>query len=237
MSSGADQSLHALATMPAPAAPPISAALEAELGALVPVVARRPFRQVGMFVAASLGYAALLLGALSLRADLDDLPRAWLIGAGAAWAFGFGLATYFALVPKPGEMTPRWRAAIATTAVMSVAFVGLGLVVHPAGAHSLHLGMAHLARGRVCLWIGLATASVPIVLGAILLRGAVPVFSRWIAAAIGAAGGCLGGLLLHLHCRVADGPHIGIIHGGVVIVAAGLSALLVPRVTDRPFRS
>ena len=40
--------------------------------------------------------------------------------------------------------------------------------------------------------------------------------------------------MLHLHCPIADGPHVGIIHGGVVVVAAVLAALLVPRATDRP---
>ncbi len=232
----AEQSLEALAAMPDPVAPPISALLEAELGSLAPVAARRPLRQLGMFVVASLVYAGLLLGFLSLRADLGELPRMWLMGAGSAWFLGFGLATYFALVPRAGAMTPRWRAAIVTTAITSIAFVVLGLGVHPDGAHSLHYGMPHLLRGHGCLWIGLATSLVPVVLGAIFLRGAVPVFSRWVAAAIGAAGGCLGGLLLHMHCRIADGPHIGFIHGGVVIVAAGLSALLVPRAIDRPYR-
>jgi len=233
----AEQSLDALAAMPDPAASPIGALLEAELGSLAPVTARRPYRQLGMFVVASLVYAALLLGALSPRADLGELPPMWLMGAGAAWFSGFGLATYFALVPKAGAMTPRWRAAIATTTITAVAFVVLGLGVHPDGAHSLHYGMPHLLRGHGCLWLGLATSLAPVVLGAVFLRGAVPVFSRWVAAAIGAAGGCLGGLLLHMHCRIADGPHIGIIHGGGVVVAAGLAALLVPRATDRPYRS
>jgi hypothetical protein len=37
--------------------------------------------------------------------------------------------------------------------------------------------------------------------------------------------------VLHLHCDVADGLHVGLIHGGVVVVAAVLSALIVPRAT------
>jgi hypothetical protein len=232
-----ERSLEALAAMPQAPPPPMSALLEAELAALAPVATRRPVRQLALFVLASLAYLGLLLGVLALRADLGDMPPAWMFGTGGAWLLGFALAAYFALVPRPGEMTPRWRAATATAALASVAFVVLGLAVHPAGPHSLHLGMAHLLRGRGCLWVGLATALVPVVLGAVFLRGALPVCSRRVAAAIGAAGGCLGGLVLHLHCRIADGPHIGLIHGGVVIVAAGLSAVLLPRATDRPYRS
>jgi len=37
--------------------------------------------------------------------------------------------------------------------------------------------------------------------------------------------------VLHLHCPVADGLHVGLIHGGVVIIAAALSAAIVPRAT------
>ncbi|MEO8552355.1 MAG: NrsF family protein [Kofleriaceae bacterium] len=231
-----DRSLDALAAQPPPPAPALSALLEAELGALAPVAPRRPLRQVGMLVVASLVYVGLLLAFLALRADLGELPRTWVIGASVAWFTGFGLATYCALVPRARTMTPRWRAAIVITGVTSVAFVILGLLVHPAGKDSMHYGMPHLLRGHGCLWLGLATALVPVVLGAIFLRGAVPVFSRWVAATLAAAGGCLGGLLLHMHCRIADGPHIGFIHGGVVVVAAALAALLVPRATDKPYR-
>jgi len=231
-----ERALGALAAEAAPELPELSAVLEAELASIAPVSPRRPVRQLGMFIAASLVYAGLLLAFLSLRADLGELPKAWIAGAGAAWFIGFSLATYFALVPRAGTMTPRWRAALAITLVTSVAFIALGLNIHPHGRDSMHYGMPHLLRGHGCLWLGLATALVPVVLGAIFLRGAVPVFSRWIAATLGAAGGCLGGLLLHMHCRIADGPHIGIIHGGVVVVAAALAALLVPRATDRPFK-
>lgn len=231
MSDVVDTALDALANSPAPSPPPLPAALEAELGNLAAVTPRRPLRQLAMFAVASLVYAGGLLAFLSLRADLAELPHAWIAGAGSAWFLGFGLSAYFALVPKAGSMTPRWRAAIAMTALTSVAFVVMGLMVHPEGAHSMHYGMPHLLKGHGCLWLGLATALVPVILGAIFLRGAVPVFSRWVAAGIGAAGGCLGGLLLHMHCRIADGPHIGFVHGGVVIVAALLSAALVPRAT------
>ncbi|MEO6777538.1 MAG: NrsF family protein [Kofleriaceae bacterium] len=232
-----DGALGALAGSAPPPPPELSAALEAELADLAPVAPRRPLRQLGLFVTASLVYAGLLLAFLSVRADLGGLPTAWIIGAGVAWFTGFSLATYLALVPARGSMTPRWRPALAITMGLSVAFIALGLNVHPTvPGVSLHYGMPHLLRGQGCLWIGLATALVPVLLGAIFLRGAVPVFSRWIAATLGAAGGCLGGLLLHIHCRIADGPHIGIIHGGVVVVAAALAALLVPRATDRPFK-
>ena len=222
-----------LAAAPPPPAPPLSAVLEAELGSLAPVKPRRPWRQLAMVFGASIVYGAGLLAVLSMRRDMSELPQSWIVATAIAWLLGFVVPCYLALVPRSGAMMPRWRLAAASAIVTSIAFVVLGLIVHPMGPSSADYSDRFL-RGHWCLELGLATALVPVILGAVFLRGALPVGSRWIAAALGAGGGCLGGLVLHMHCHIADGLHIGLIHGGVVIVAAALSAALVPRATDRP---
>jgi hypothetical protein len=229
--------LETLAAAPPPAPPPLSDAMEAELARLAPVAPRRPRRQLALLAAASLVYAGALLAMLSVRRDVGGLPVAWLVGAGTAWLVGFVLPSYLALVPRTGAMLSRWRAAAVIAAITAVGFVVLGLLVHPSvPGVSKDYGWEHILRGHWCMWLGLATALVPVVLGAIFLRGAMPVRSRWIAAALGAGAGALGGLLLHMHCPIADGPHIGIVHGGVVAVAAILTAAIAPRATDRPLR-
>lgn len=220
---------------PPPSPPPLSPALDAELRSLAPVSARRPLRQLALVIAISLVYGAALLAALSMRRDMAELPTSWLVATGIAWFLGFAVPSYLALVPRAGTMTPRWGLAATSAVVTSVAFVVLGLVVHPSGPSSADY-TDNFLRGHTCLELGLATALVPVVVGAVFLRGALPVGSRPIAAALGAGGGCLGGLVLHLHCHVADGLHVGVIHGGVVIVAALLSAALAPRATDQPLR-
>jgi hypothetical protein len=226
-----DDLLADFARQPPPAAPPMSRALEAELGSLEKVAPRRPLRQVVTLVAISLVYGAGLLAALAMRRDMNELPDAWIIGAAAAWLVGFVVPSYLALVPRAGSMMSRWPIAAVSAVIASIAFVALGLMVHPSGSASLDYS-TKFAHGHWCLELGLATALVPVVIGAVFLRGALPVGSRWIAAALGAGGGCLGGLVLHLHCRIADPMHIGFIHGGVVLVAALLSAALVPRATQ-----
>jgi hypothetical protein len=229
-----DDALDSLAAEPAPTPPPLSAALESELASLVPTPPRRPLRQLAILVVVSLVYGAGLVTALSMRRDMAELPTSWLVATAIAWLVGFAVPCYLALVPKKGSMLPRRRWAAVSAIVTSIVFVGLGLVIHPSGPTSVHLGSERFAQGHGCLELGLATALVPVAVGALFLRGALPVGSRWIAAALGAGGGCLGGLVLHLHCRVADGLHVGLIHGGVVVVAALLSAALAPRATDRP---
>lgn len=222
-----------LPDMPALPAPPMSPELETELGKLAPVRTRRPLHQLAVLVSVSLIYGASLLFFLTMRDDMEELPMYWLVAVAVGWLFGFLVPCYLALVPRKGTMAPRWRLAAIVVVVASVGFVTLGLIVHPMSPTlSVQYGWERFGRGHTCLEIGIASALVPVVVGALFLRGALPVGSRWVAAALGAGGGCLGGLVLHLHCNVADGLHVGLIHGGVVILSALLSAAIVPRATE-----
>jgi hypothetical protein len=72
-------------------------------------------------------------------------------------------------------------------------------------------------------------------LTAFAIRGVYPNASRVVAASIGAGAGSIGGLALHLHCRVADSVHLAVFHGGVVICAALLSAIIAPLILDLPW--
>lgn len=219
-----------LAQLPPPAPPPLSRRLEVELAGLTPVATRHPLRQLALLVAVSLVYGAGLLVMFAMRGDLHELPMGWLLGTGLAWLLGFLVPITLATVPRAGSMMPRWRLAGIASVVAAVALVGLGLVLHP-GAVAMS-GWDGVTHGYGCLGTGLGTAIVPVVVGTIFLRHALPVGSRWVAAALGAGGGSLGGLVLHLHCPVADGLHVGLIHGGVIAIAALLAAMLAPRVTE-----
>jgi hypothetical protein len=226
-----DPVADALGRIAMPPLPPIGDALASELERIAPVRTRRPWRDIAIVGGASIVYAGALLGVLALRRDLGQLPTPWMIAAAVAWAAGFVVPLWLAIVPRPGSVMPRWRLAGIAAMTCAVVFVTAGLVVHPHGADSAHLGWDKIHHGHTCMEIGLLTALVPVVLGAIVLRGTLPVGARWAAAGLGAAGGSLGGLVLHLHCPIADGLHIGLVHGGVVVVAALIAALLVPRTT------
>ena len=175
---------------------------------------------------------AVMLVMLTVRRDVHELPMGWLLSTGLAWLLGFIVPITLATVPRAGAVLPRWRLAGVASVVAAIAMIGLGLVLHPAGEHSVHIGWNGVVRGYGCLATGLETSIVPIVIGTIFLRRALPVGSRWIAAGLGAGGGSLGGLVLHLHCPVADGVHVGLVHGGVIAIAALLSAALMPRMTE-----
>lgn len=221
-----------LAALPHGTPPPLAPELEAQLGSLQPVSTRSPLRQLARLVALSLIYGAGVLLVVTTRRDAGELPMGWLVGAALAWLLGFVVPCYLAMVPRAGSVIPRWQLAALAATATAVVFVVLGLTIHPDGPSSVQYGSERFLRGHTCLEIGLATALVPIVIGSMFLRGALPVGSRWIAAALGAGGGSLGGLVLHLHCHVTDALHVGLIHGGVVIVSAVLAAAIVPRATD-----
>lgn len=221
-----------LAKIPMPPPPSLGKELEAELGSLTAVGTRRPMHRLLVLAVLSLIYGGALVLVLALRKDMHDLPMGWLAAVACGWFLGFLVPSYLALVPRAGTMSPRWQVAAIAVAIAAVGFVTLGLMIHPmVPGVSEDYGTERFVHGHTCLEIGLATALVPVVIGAIFLRGALPVGSRWIAAALGAGGGCLGGLVLHLHCHIADGLHVGLIHGGVVVLAAALSAAIVPRAT------
>jgi hypothetical protein len=221
-----------LSHLPTPVPPPPSLALEAELARLAPISTRRPARQLALLIGLSMIYAAGVFTMLTVRSDLRDLPTGWFIAAAVLWLIGFVAPVYLATVPAPGAVIPRWQLAGISAVIGALGFIGLGLAIHPSAATSAHLDWEHFGQGYVCLKFGVATAIVPVALGAVFLRGALPVGSRWVAAALGAGGGSLGGLILHLHCPITDALHVGLMHGGIVGVAALLAAALVPRATD-----
>jgi len=202
---------------------------EAQLDRLVPVAPRRPVRQALVAGAISFAYAAVVLAVVAVRRELGDLPRLWLGLYLAAWFAGFAVPLWISVVPRKGSMMPRWRLGRALAIVSAVGFVVAGLLVPRSAPTSAHLGLGY---AHACGSIGLITAMVPIALGTVMLRGAAPVGSRMTAAALGASGGALGGFVLHLHCPIADGVHVGLVHGTVVAAAAVLAAALVPRALE-----
>ena len=237
--SGLDATLRRIAEMDENSLelPPLSGDLENELARLEPVTPRRPLRRFAVFAAASLAYGVAVLSLTRLRPDLDALPPLWLALYCGGWLAGFVALGWLALVPGRRRIMPSWRHAGIGALIASLGYVGFGLLFArdvPGVSHLCNTDLFEtFAHGTGCLGLGSVTAVVPILLGTILARGTVPVGSRWAGAAIGAAGGALAGFTLHLHCHHADATHLGLVHGGVVVLATVLGALIIPRMVSR----
>jgi hypothetical protein len=225
-----DRSLEALVGAAGDAAAPMSDALARELERMKPARPRAPARQLGGIVALSLLYAGGLVAAIGVRRDLAQLPIGWVIGFAALWLVSFASITWLVVVPPRGHVMPRWRSAATLAATAAVLLIAGGLLVPrevPGVSTMYEPSMwSVLEHAGACVAFGMTGVIVPVALAAIAVRGSVPVGSRWAAAAIGAAGGALGGLVLHMHCPIAERFHVGLVHGGVVVLAALVAALM-----------
>jgi len=221
-----EDSLSALGAA-SPGAPPIGDELARELEALRPVRTRAPRRQLAGVMSASLLYATGLIALAGLRRDLGEQPAALMVGFGLVWLLAFAAVTWLVVVPPRGAVIPRWRTAAGAALGAAVVLIASGLLLpHIAPSSTTYEpgARAFFAHAGCIRW-GVAGAALPVVLAALAVRGAIPVGSRWAAAAVGAAGGALGGLVLHLHCPIAERLHVGLVHGGLVVIAAVVAAL------------
>lgn len=223
-----EESLSALSGA-AGEAPPMGSALLRELAGLRPATTRMPRREWAGVLVLSLFYAIGILAWMGVRDDLDRVPAPWLWGTGTVWLASFLSITWLVLVPPRGDVMPRWRWAVVLAVLSAACLITAGLLRPPSLAAT---GVSYAAsvssvlrHSPGCLRWGLTVAVIPVILTALAVRGAIPVGSRWVAAAIGAAGGTLGGLSLHLHCPIGERFHIGLVHGGLILVAAAIAAL------------
>ena len=219
----------------ATAGPP-SEELEALVREAKPRAPRRPAKDLMVLLAAAVGIAGPSLVVLGLRDDFSGLSLLYRGALALAWLVAVMVVGAVALLPRSGSALPRGR-VIATVAFLAgLVFIAIGLAwteAVPGHSHLYEPGAANVARwAPYCLSVGtVASLAVVLAMGLLLFR-AFPIGSAWVGAGIGAAGGCLGGLILHFHCDIAMPSHFGLVHGGVVLIATALGALLLPRATE-----
>ena len=127
-------------------------------------------RQLGRLIGVSLLYGAVVLAVVSARRDAGELPIAWMVGAGLGWLLGFVVP----MLPRARPAAGLGDAALAARRDRRGRRSPIG--VRGARARcstrtvraSVQYGAANFVRGHTCLEIGLATALVPIGLGALL---------------------------------------------------------------------
>jgi hypothetical protein len=232
-----DEILGSLAPIAA-TPPPMTKALAALYDSPDRVTPRRPARQLLFVYFASMGAGVALLAAASLRPDLAELPLAWKISVGFLWWAAFAVLAFLVIAPDSRTMLARADKGAAMTLFFVVALATLSSLWMPSVPGKSMTPPGTIATlgtyGGQCLGMGIACAIVPCVLMVFVLRRSVPVGHRKLGAAVGAGGGALGGLFLHLHCPIAESLHVGAAHVGVMVITAILGALLVPTAARLP---
>ncbi len=217
--------------------PPPSPDLLSAIQGMTPVHTRARFGALAAVALVGLVGPAFVLTHHVYRPDLGALPLGWVIAAAALWSAAFGFALTAALVPRrqdvlpsPGQASRVGGAALALLFVFAlVASAQVPGVSHrPEDEH-----MTLLQSCVHCASFVLEIAAPILLVGLFMLRRLVPVGRARIGMALGAAGGGLGGLVLHFICPFAGTAHVVLGHVGGMILAAAAGAVLLPALLRR----
>ncbi len=214
------------------ASPRPSAQLLSALEDMRPVRTRVPARTLVLVAAAALIYPVYAFAMFPLRRDLGALPAAWVATMAVVWACGFALPLLLALLPRRGQVLPdsARAGAAAALAAATLILVGLLFTIDAPGRTVVPQGRWAGFPGLWwhCVSFGLKVTVPTIFVAALALRRLGVVSLARLGAAIGASAGALAGLTLHGLCPYGGGVHVGLAHGGGVLVGALLGALWLP---------
>jgi hypothetical protein len=213
-------------------APPPSDDLLNAVAGMKPVRTRARFGAFAAVALLGLISPALVLTHHAYRPDLGALPLGWVIAAAALWGAAFVLSLAAALVPRRGDVLPAPGRA---SRVGGVALGGLFVFALAASVQvpgvSLRPEDAHMTLAEACVHCAsfVLEIAVPfLVIGLFALRRLVPMGRGRMGMALGAAGGAMGGFVLHFICPFAGTAHVVLGHVGGTILAAALGAALLP---------
>ena len=202
-----------------------------------PVRTRTRFGALAAVALVGLIWPALVLTLHAYRPDLGALPLGWVIAAAALWGAAFIMSLTAALVPRRGDVLPAPGPA---SRVGGVALGGLFAFALAASVQvpgvSLRPEDAHMTLMRSCVHCAsfVLEIAVPfLIVGLYALRRLVPMGRARIGLALGAAGGAMGGLVLHFICPFAGTAHVLFGHVGGTILAAVAGAALLPALLRR----
>jgi hypothetical protein len=229
-----------LAAMIPSSAPPPSPALLERVGRIGPVRTRRPG---GALVAATLLSAvapAYLLHLYPVRRDMGALPRWWLLVAGLLWAGMSLLLLARAILPRRGDVLPNAARAARTAAVSSLLLIAFGLAFTIDSSCCTIVPAMRWADFAAAWWhcvsFGLRITAPTLVVGGVFLRRLALAGGGRLGMAVGAAGGALAGLTLHLLCPIGGALHVALAHGGGVLIGAVLGGAVLGTVLARDWR-
>jgi hypothetical protein len=176
---------------------------------------------------------SLVVGALAfvfhpLRPDLPALPRWWTSFMAAAWFGGFLVPLAAALLPRRAQVLPDAARATSLALVSAVALIllELGCNVTAPGRTLFFADVKPFFRvGSGCVVFELELMCLPVLLALLALRRVLQTGAWRVGAALGAAGGALGGMYLQFLCPYGGRFHTAVMHGGGVLVCAAVGAL------------
>ena len=211
-------------------APAPSAALLERVNGAKRVRTRTPLLALLAVAGIAAAYPLYALLAFPLRADLPGLPPLWFAAIGLLWLGGCVLPLARALLPARRQVLPDAAAAGRAALLTAAALIAVGLLLTVDAPQTLVPPRTWGAFAHYwwhCISFGMRIEIPAVVAGAIALRPLAPIGPGRLGAAVGAAGGALAGLTLHGLCPFGGALHVGLAHGGGIVVGALLGAAAV----------
>ncbi|HTQ06152.1 MAG TPA: NrsF family protein [Polyangiaceae bacterium] len=174
-------------------------------------------------------WALVELGAFGVRFDLGKLSASY-IALTCGLPFVLGAAGLVAAV-KPGS----FGLGLQRRSLLVLLALGVLVVVVTAFAVPEPYTDGIDGGGRsifMCGHLALSWAAVPLLAAALALRGSLVGSTVVRSALIGTVCGLGAAVAAQIRCPVTGAAHIALAHGGVVVIAALLGALLLPRLTE-----
>jgi hypothetical protein len=174
---------------------------------------------------ASVVWPVAIIAAWGLRRDAGDV-FGFLAWQTTLWtALLIGSAVIAISRGRRGLGAPMLANELAAVGV-PIVFMLLALFWSPGDATGNFAGIGTLNQLRGCVGLGLFVLLPMLAVSAWALRRSFATGASWRGAALGAACGLAAALVLTLHCGVTLGGHIALAHGGPIVLATLVGALI-----------
>jgi len=184
----------------------------------------RRARRVAVLVGA--GSSIGLLAALGV--GLAGRPLPFVVSSAIGWA-SLAAATTWMATHRGMTMLGRTRRALAFAAIATAPAVLSWVMACTVGWPGVREPAANAFTNVACLVATTLLSLGPLFALAFARRGSDPVHPRATGAAIGAAAGAWGGVLIDLHCPVVHPVHVALAHVMPIAIFALLGAALGAR--------
>jgi hypothetical protein len=179
-------------------------------------------------IALVMGVATSVTMIAALGLTLGGRPLPFVLLTLVGWA-AIALATSVVGEGRGETMLGRARVVVVVFALAAAPAIFAWVMGCTIGWPEVREGAGTIRQHVACLLATLLLSTGPLVALAFVRRASDPVHPRATGAAIGAAAGAWGGVLIDMHCPLTQPMHVALAHVAPVVIYATIGALVGSR--------